>query len=304
MKYAAVVLLILIIPVFVFSDFPQLPMQPIHKAAEKGDLAALTAFVDAGVDVNLYCFKGRPLDLAVYSNRSEVVKYLLSKNALAGSISPSVMPKLKDLIIFAALNGYSETFQALVAKENISDDDDFIGAAALGGNLDIWKAAWSANKRKQPNIEVKFFGYGHISLKKGKKMHVFSNFYPKTLLDAAIHGGNREIVVFLLDKEASSSVRTLCHAVMNGDLDTVKKVRPGLDINENVELPTITAPYCVNVLHMAAATGQIDIARYLLEQGIDSKVKDSYGRDAMHYAVLSGGDEMVRFLASKGLDHK
>lgn len=301
MKFSLGFLFMLFLPVCVFADFPQMPMQPIHKAAEKGDLGALIAFIDAGVDVNLYCFKGRPLDLAVYSNRSEVVKYLLSKNALAGSISSSHVPDLKGLIIVSALNGYAETFQALVAKENISDDDDFIGAAALGGNLDIWKAAWSANRKKESNIEIKFFGYGHVSLKKKIKPNVFGIFHPKTLLDAAIHGGNREIVDFLLDKKAKPSIRSLCHAAIAGDLNTAKKVCPGLDINEKVEIPTMTASYYVNVLHMAAANGQTDIARFLLEQGVDSKVKDSNGKDAMYYAVCSGVNEMVCFLASKGL---
>ena len=87
MKYGFLIFFLFLSSSYVFADFPQTPMQPIHIAAEKGDLATLVALVDAGVDVNLYCFKGRPLDLAVFSNQNKVVRYLISKNALPGSNS-------------------------------------------------------------------------------------------------------------------------------------------------------------------------------------------------------------------------
>ena len=60
----------------------------------------------------------------------------------------------------------------------------------------------------------------------------------------------------------------------------------------------------VNILHYAAASGDLNRVKELIKQGADINVKDHAKRTVLNYAALSGNLELVKWLVEHGLDVK
>jgi ankyrin repeat protein len=58
----------------------------------------------------------------------------------------------------------------------------------------------------------------------------------------------------------------------------------------------------ITLLHMAAATGNLETLQYLLDQGQVIDFGDMQGNTPLHFAALSGYDEGIRFLLEHGAD--
>jgi len=50
------------------------------------------------------------------------------------------------------------------------------------------------------------------------------------------------------------------------------------------------------LLHLACEYARLDIARVLLQSGIDKNIRDHDGRDALNYAKLSGNKKIIDLL--------
>ena len=55
-------------------------------------------------------------------------------------------------------------------------------------------------------------------------------------------------------------------------------------------------------LHVAAKTGNMDMADALIERSAYVNERDQYGRTTLHWAAKNGHVEMVEFLVKKGAD--
>jgi cytochrome c len=99
----------LIFLLFVFAHVPFANSASIHEAAKKGDLAALTAALNAGTDVNKISGGATPLYFAAIRGHLEAAKFLIARgadvNAMTKFGSPLMAaaardtPELVDLLL-------------------------------------------------------------------------------------------------------------------------------------------------------------------------------------------------------------
>ena len=87
----------------------------------------------------------------------------------------------------------------------------------------------------------------------------------------------------------------LCLAICKGDVEVVKKfIQYGADVNENSNGMT--------PLMYAARYNNLEILKYLVENGADFKIKDARGNTALKYAELSNATAAAEYL--RGLTKK
>jgi len=138
-----------------------------------------------------------------------------------------------------------------------------------------------------------------------------------TPLHAAAQDGNLALAKLLLDHGASLSIRDAYGhspfhlAVVAGCQDLVALfLEEGVDPDQRVVLPedsTIDASlkrYLPGqaALHKAAAAGQLQIAKLLLEQGAAVNVRSEAGMSPAHAAAAHARGEMLALLMERGAD--
>ena len=88
---------------------------------------------------------------------------------------------------------------------------------------------------------------------------------------------------------ANETLSPLCNAVVQGDLETVKKmVEFGSDVNEKSNGMT--------PLMIAARYNRVEIVELLLKNGANISLKDSNGKTALQHAERSNAKETVAIL--------
>ncbi|MBQ3948205.1 MAG: ankyrin repeat domain-containing protein, partial [Ruminococcus sp.] len=55
-------------------------------------------------------------------------------------------------------------------------------------------------------------------------------------------------------------------------------------------------------LHFAAQCGDLEMVKWLIEQGLDVNAKDAHGRTSLLYAAIKGDLELVKWLVEHGAD--
>ena len=91
-------------------------------------------------------------------------------------------------------------------------------------------------------------------------------------------------------------VRKVHDAIRVGDIETVRSMISGGTVDVN-EFDGITS-----FLHRAATYNQIEIAKFLIENGIDINMLDHTGTSALINAVIKGNLEMVKLLCESGAE--
>ena len=91
-------------------------------------------------------------------------------------------------------------------------------------------------------------------------------------------------------------VRKVHDAIRVGDIETVKEMISSgtVDVNEFDGISSF--------LHRAATYNQIEIAKFLIENGIDINMLDHTGTSALINAVIKGNLEMVKLLCESGAE--
>ncbi len=108
---------------------------PIHEAAESGDVDQILKLLDGGADVNAPDLDGTPLQWALFSNQIEVARLLLKRGA-----NPNVKGWDGTLLESAALNGKTEIAKVLLkhgANPNSGDRSTPLIRAVQKGSLEI-----------------------------------------------------------------------------------------------------------------------------------------------------------------------
>lgn len=124
-----------------------------------------------------------------------------------------------------------------------------------------------------------------------------------TCLQTSILRGYTSMTTLLLQHGASpdtinSRMETaLSIATRMGDLETTK-----LLVSHGASVAALTTHPMGNPLWRAAATGELEIARFLLEQGADVEYRGSDMSTPVHFAMQRGDVPMVRLLAEHGAD--
>jgi ankyrin repeat protein len=113
---------------------------------------------------------------------------------------------------------------------------------------------------------------------------------------AAVYGGRTEIRDALIARGGALE----CHeAAAAGHLERVKQL-----VERNPELAKSNSPDGFPVFALAAAFGQLPVARYLFEKGADvnAAATNGTGYNALTGAVTGGHTELAAWLLEKGAD--
>lgn len=90
-------------------------------------------------------------------------------------------------------------------------------------------------------------------------------------------------------ENVSIKVSSFCHAIVKGDLETVKKmIALGEDVNKKSN--------GLSPLMYAARYNKTDIAELLIEKGANLKATCSKGYTAHKYALLSNADDAAKVI--------
>ncbi len=94
--------------------------------------------------------------------------------------------------------------------------------------------------------------------------------------------------------KATGNYKTILHiASQNCNLEVVKfSVKNLLDIDTRI--PELTA------LHYASGGGCLKIVKFLINEGINVNIINTYGSTALHSASYQGDLEIIKFLLQKG----
>lgn len=112
-------------------------------------------------------------------------------------------------------------------------------------------------------------------------------------IEAAAHVGRTDIVEFLLDRGAPLSVPT---AVVLGDTDRVKKLLDAHPDRIHERGPHDFAP----LWYAAIGSGDVPMARLLVDRGADVEAQHFLGTTALHFAALGNRVELAEFLIDHG----
>jgi ankyrin repeat protein len=153
------------------------------------------------------------------------------------------------------------------------------------------------------NEEGKFFE----KLKNGKleqedfdklKLKINATYKNKTILHYAVEKGDLILIKRLIEMGANPNINSdkqeispLNIAIENKRDDIIRYL-----IQTNSDIKSINKKSQKSLLHHSASSGNIELTRYLIEQGLDVNLKDSSGKTPLHYAVISGNTEVVRLL--------
>ena len=113
----------------------------------------------------------------------------------------------------------------------------------------------------------------------------------------AAMAGDTDTVIQILSEELDDAVRNkgcnnaLIYAALKGQTDTLRRLCDfGADVNFQGPV-TQTTP-----LMFAARYKHIDVIKYLLSRGADSRLKDNEGRSAYDFAVCSEDMAIIALL--------
>ena len=295
-------------------------------AARDGDVAAVKALLENGLDVNSKDAIGdTALSWAAYAGKLEVVKLLIEKGAdinvknTGTRFGAGYTP-----LMYAAAGGQLEMVKYLYEKTDakLKEDASYGGvkvsglrAAGISGKVEAMQFFIDQGadvNAKSSNGGTLLMGTT-VSLNPAVTKLLLNNgadLTPKTIPEGrtALHEAacrNLQMTQYLLEKGADINVRlpsgeTLLSMIARGHVDNrvfpylLSKGAPiDLEAKEFGGLPTLIG-FIFNGLN--------EQAELLLEKGSDVNVKDGAGRTPLMLAVRAGNTEGVKLLIAKGAD--
>lgn len=266
---------------------------PLHVACAAGNLPVVKALCDKGAGVNDYNLEdySYPLHAATRNGHAAVVRFLLDKGA-ATQVNSSVRGSSPlQLAILAEGSGILEMFLATGKANLISDQPPAVYFAVEHGKLEGLKTLLAAGA--DPNVPRVDEREEHVDVFtfRIRTERIITKVSP---LVAAISRNNTEAALLLLAARAKplQEETPLMIAASNGNIELATEIlKAGAgDIRER------NAVY-QTALHAAARNNRLEMAQFLLAQGISTDIKDKQGRTAVSYAQEFALSEMTALLA-------
>ncbi|XP_062590628.1 uncharacterized protein LOC134252223 [Saccostrea cucullata] len=249
---------------------------------------------------------------AVWGGNIDLAKFLLEK----GLDINSTRSDGKTVLHLCCMNGQTDMCKYLVNTYpfllEVTDNNghDVLHDAVWGGNIDLAKFLLEKgldikSTRSDGNTVLhQCCMNGQIEMCK-----YLVNTYPflldvsddsgENVLHDAAFGGNIEMLKFLLDKgldinSTRSDGKTVLHlCCLNDKIDMCKYL-----VNTYPFLLEVTDNNGHNVLHDAVWGGNIDLAKFLLEKGLDINSTRSDGKTVLHLCCLNDKIDMCKFLVN------
>lgn len=256
----------------------------MHAACQSGNPAAIEVLLQYGIEVEAITTGtgSTPLHIATMNGNLEAAELLIDKGG--ASLDARQADNFTPLML-AANGGFLSLVQMFLKK---GADPEAVGAhlrtaihvAALNGHASIISEL------------IKFGADKNNKTDNGS-----------TALLLACNGGHDEAVEILLAKKASvydagcsAKPSPVAAAVQKGFVSIMKLFIDalGMDLIQKKEPKAL--------LHIAAATGQLEMVKLLVQNGADASIQaGEKGLNALHEASLIGNVEIVKFLLTTGL---
>ena len=303
-----------------------LGVTPLWLAAQNGNAAMVQILLQAGADPNIALYSGETVVMtAAQSGNADVVRQLLA----AGADPNPAVTRDQTALMWAANQGHADVIEALlefdadvharslvrtqyVKSEKIQDSNPaYKYWIEQGGNTPLMFAARSGDLRS-----------AQLLVAGGSNVNEVSAFGTSPAI-MAIHGGNAELLDFLLasgaDTESVVSGHTALHAaVLRGDREAVRVLLDhGANTEALLERPTPVRRQSTDYnfhdsllgatpLWLAARFSEPQIMEALLAAGADALVVND-----VHYPAERRGEnfmaeegEISLLMASVGMGHR
>ena len=285
----------------------------LMKAAGQGHIEVVRFLVEQGADLNIRNRQGQnALMFAAAGGHLAVVISLIDSGADTRTSFDFWVYRYSrgpiTSLMWAAYNGHLDVVRVLLEYAKISDDAVFpgyaLGWAAYSGHLDVVNLLLEYGVQLNPSPPL------------GQKRGAGT-----TPLILAAYGGQLEMVRFLLERGADIHIRTAERISVETSLGSIyfQEIGPSaltLAIEQgHAEVVRLLLEHWMweysadgrddhglTALMYAAAAGDLEMARLLLENGAPINAQTNVGTTALMYAAEEGQVEMVRFLVGNGAD--
>ncbi|XP_076823769.1 ankyrin repeat domain-containing protein 17-like isoform X2 [Clavelina lepadiformis] len=253
---------------------------PLMEAASGGHVGVASLLLDHGAGINTHSneFKESALTLACYKGHLQMVRFLLQ----AGADQEHKTDEMHTALMEASMDGHVEVARLLLdsgAQVNMPADsfESPLTLAACGGHVHL----------------------ADLLIQRGAALEEVNDEGYTPLMEAA-REGHEEMVALLLAKGANVNAKTeetqetaLTLACCGGFLECGELlVRAGADIETGCSTP----------LMEAAQEGQLDLVKFLIQQGANVNATTTSGDSALSYACEHGHTDVADHLLAAGAD--
>ncbi|MBF8305135.1 MAG: ankyrin-related protein [Acidobacteria bacterium] len=233
----------------------------LHWAAQRDDLETTDLLIRAGANVNTANDYGvTPLALACVNRSAAMVEKLLG----AGANPNAAKVTGETVLMTCSRTGSVETVRALLAR-----GADPNASEARGGQTALM---WA--------LAGKHSTVAGLLIERGANVNARSK--TRSGLEIAVRYGTGGVADQLPYREPKGGFTPLLFAAQQGDRESLRMLlAAGANIND-------AAPEDGTALAVASASGQEELAIYLLERGADANIADGFGVTPLHYALGKG----------------
>lgn len=294
-------------------------MLPIHRYAAAGDLDALKRELDLEVAVDLRDPDEEltPLMVAVRSGRLDAVRFLLENGA---DVNAQAGPEQRPVLYEAVRNGDPALVELLL---DAGADIGYRSESGYGVTVD---AMFGRDVLTDEQLIPLF----QLLIARGARLDDESDYF-ESALSVASHLGRFDLIRLLLDAGADPDYLEWTPLMRAVGVGTVEDVRAQLEAGEDVgeidrwdrtpflislqtgDLDKVRLLAAVSNQHAVGHTGQtalmhalasrqVEVLKWLIEQGHDINAKDEFGRTPLILAAMDGATECVRVLIEAGAD--
>ncbi|XP_067659868.1 ankyrin-3-like [Haliotis asinina] len=303
-------------------------MTAVMLAVQEGMTDIFHSLVRRGADLSLAnSHEWNILHIACDEGNSEIVKYILSENAV------NVNDRTDDgmtPVLLAAEHGFQDIFVLLERKgADVSvvdnDDENILHKLSVVGNVDLMQlalihknVAQNMNEtgagHRTPVMIAAYCGYKEVFdllVEKGADLTLV-DMNRNNILHLASEGGNADIVKYILENEISvveinSRSVAVCtpalEAAYADQAEVLKVLKDVFDllVKNGADLTLVDADGN-SILHLPCE-GTVDIVKYLLSNNIvDINARGHLNRTPVLIAAVRGNIETFELLMKQGAD--